>query len=148
MQRCASAWVFTVAVAGCSGNARDAAATLPNIILISIDTLRADHVSSYGYERETTPEIDAFFESASIFENAMSTSPCTRPSVRQYLSGAFWVDPKGPRLAEHLRAAGYQTAAVVSQQLFYENLESDYKPGFESFDIQSEQELDAYGAGN
>jgi len=129
-------------LAGCPGASED---PRPNILLITIDTLRADHIGLYGYARPTTPRLDAFFGEASIFENAMSTSPCTRPSVRQYLSGSFFAKPGGRHLAEHLLAAGYQTAAVVSQHQFYERLNEDYTPGFLSFDIQRQDEVDRFG---
>lgn len=52
----------------------------PNIILFSIDTLRADHLSCYGYSRETSPHIDAFSKDAVLFNNTVSQSPITAPS--------------------------------------------------------------------
>jgi arylsulfatase A-like enzyme len=50
------------------------------IILLSIDTLRADHLSGYGYGRETSPAIDGFSREAVLFENAVSPSPMTTPA--------------------------------------------------------------------
>jgi len=52
----------------------------PNIILFSIDTLRADHLSCYGYSRKTSPHIDAFSKDAVLFNNTVSQSPITAPS--------------------------------------------------------------------
>lgn len=53
---------------------------LPNVLLISIDTLRADHVGCYGYSKDTTPNIDRLTEEGIIFENAISQSNRTLPS--------------------------------------------------------------------
>ncbi len=58
-----------------------------NIILISIDTIRADHLSCYGYEHKTTPNIDAFAEDAVLFENCFANIPLTLPSHASMLTG-------------------------------------------------------------
>ncbi len=60
-----------------------------NIILIGIDALRADHMSAYGYERATTPNIDAFAESAAIFRNSYSAAPWTLPSFFSILTSTY-----------------------------------------------------------
>jgi len=98
-------------------------AEYPNLILVSIDTLRADHVSSYGYARETTPELDAFFENkGTIFKNVVAGAPWTLPSHVTMLSGlnainhgANFDDIPDPSavvfLAETLRSHGYTSAA-------------------------------------
>lgn len=52
----------------------------PSVIIFSIDTLRADHLGCYGYDRDTSPEIDSFSGEAVLFENAFSQSPFTAPS--------------------------------------------------------------------
>ncbi len=52
----------------------------PNIIILSIDTLRADHLSCYGYFRETSPNIDAFSKDAVLFQNSISQAPLTAPA--------------------------------------------------------------------
>ncbi len=57
-----------------------------NLILIMVDTLRADHMSVYGYERETTPHIAAFARQALLFEQARSQAACTFPSVNSILT--------------------------------------------------------------
>ena len=59
----------------------------PDIILVSIDTLRADHVSSYGYERKTTPFIDELASKGTRFSHAWSTSSWTLPAHTSLLSG-------------------------------------------------------------
>ena len=131
-------WVAALA-AGCgSGGAG------PHVVLISIDTLRADHVGLYGYARDTTPHLDAYFGRGTVFENATSPAPCTIPAVRQYLSGGFDHVEERIVLAELLRERGYATAAVVSQQQFYRGL-GVYQRGFEHFDIQAREEVNAHG---
>ena len=59
------------------------------MLLVSVDTLRADHLSIYGYERETSPRIDAFFEAGEVYERAYSTESATTPSVLSMLSGLY-----------------------------------------------------------
>lgn len=66
---------------GCSTEKTKPPATPPPLVLLfSIDTLRADHLSSYGYRRETTPFIDSFASGAVLFENAISQAAVTAPS--------------------------------------------------------------------
>jgi arylsulfatase A-like enzyme len=97
-----------------------------NVILISIDTLRADHLSAYGYHRPTTPNLDAFARRGARFERAFSSSGWTVPAHMTMLTG---VDPpihgahgypkprrsdRGiPTLAEILRRRGFETAAFT-----------------------------------
>ncbi|MGH7287886.1 MAG: sulfatase, partial [Myxococcota bacterium] len=96
----------------------------PSVILVSIDTLRADHLGCYGYSRPTSPRIDAFAASAVRFSEGYSGAPWTLPAHAQMLTGhdpyALGVIhkrsalPDGvPLLAEILASAGYETAAFV-----------------------------------
>ena len=59
----------------------------PNIILMSIDTLRADHLHCYGYARQTSPNIDKYSKDFVIFENAISQSPVTAPAHMSLFTG-------------------------------------------------------------
>ncbi|MCP4230476.1 MAG: sulfatase-like hydrolase/transferase [bacterium] len=59
----------------------------PNLLVISIDTLRKDHLSYYGYDEIETPNIDAFLESGTRFDNAYCSSPWTLPSLASFLTG-------------------------------------------------------------
>ena len=96
----------------------------PNVILISIDCLRADHVGAYGYHRDTTPRIDAFAKDAVLFETAVSTAPMTLPSHLSMFTGLFpslhdgskWAKlaPSIPYAPRMLSKVGYQTDAVVT----------------------------------
>jgi len=111
-----------------------------NIILISVDTLRADHLGVYGYELPTSPAIDEFAGQAVIFEAGYATSPWTKPSHASIFSGLY-PNRHGAstfrramadvdHFAEDLTRHGYQTAAVVSNAwLTHDGLER----GFEDF---------------
>ena len=87
-------------------------------ILISVDTLRADHLGVYGYERDTTPNLSRFFAKGTLFERGTSSAPCTTPSVAQFITGSFTPDLETPRLAERLRSQGVRTAAFTNQSRF------------------------------
>lgn len=103
----------------------DAKPRPPNVVLISIDTLRADHLSLYGYDRPTSPRLDAWAaEKAAVFETAVAPSPWTLPSHVSMLTGLDTVRhgvnharpmPADLRsLAETLREAGLATSAVTA----------------------------------
>ena len=95
-----------------------------NLVLISLDCLRADHVSAYGYERDTTPSIDRLAAEGVVFENAISVSSWTLPTHMSMLTGlmpsfhgagrSHNLSPSVPFLPEMLSRAGYQTLGVVS----------------------------------
>jgi arylsulfatase len=142
--RSSAAWLlWFLLLVGCGSNLSSDAPP-PNLLLISIDTLRADHMSLYGYERNTTPHLDEFFSEQIIFEKVASPAPCTTPAVKQFLSGDF--DAQNPRLAELLKESGYQTAAVVSQHLFRLLNQTDrFTAGFDHWDIQPAQQTDRHG---
>jgi len=61
----------------------------PNILLITLDTVRADHVSCYGYERQTTPNLDAFSREGVLYKNAYATSSWTLPSHASIFTGKY-----------------------------------------------------------
>ena len=96
----------------------------PNLLWIVVDTLRADHMSMYGYDRQTTPELEAWAKEGITFEMARSAAPWTLPSHVTMFTGLwpFEHDARvdrayrgpSPTLAEHLRAQGYQTAGIVA----------------------------------
>jgi arylsulfatase A-like enzyme len=96
----------------------------PRVVLISIDTLRADRMSLYGARRETTPVIDAWARAHGVvFDQAIAAAPSTLPSHASLLTGlevlhhgAFLGRPlpvSVPTLAERFRAAGWRTLAVT-----------------------------------
>jgi arylsulfatase A-like enzyme len=94
----------------------------PNVVLIVIDTARADHFSCYGYVPVTTPRLDAFAREAVRFEHAYSTSTWTLPAHASLFTGLFpvshratqehlFLDDRFETLAELLHGRGYATAA-------------------------------------
>lgn len=97
-----------------------------NLLLVTIDTVRADHLPLYGYEKVETPALDALASSSFIFENAICHAPMTLPSHASLLTGklpiahgihdnsGYFLDQKDTTLAEMLKPAGYATAAFVS----------------------------------
>ncbi len=87
-----------------------------DVLLIVLDTLRADRLGVYGYPRATSPNLDAFAEAAIRFEYAISQSPWTNPSHRAIFRGLHPVSTAGmssPPLAEMLWRAGYRTEALT-----------------------------------
>jgi arylsulfatase A-like enzyme len=115
----------------------------PNVLLISVDTLRADHLGIYGYPRPTSPTIDGLGNSGVVFEKALTTAPWTLPSHVSLLTGLYpafhGVQDDGtklaaevPTLAEAFKGLGYHTLAVVSH--VYVSSEFGLDRGFDSFD--------------
>jgi arylsulfatase A-like enzyme len=115
-----------LALAGLGSESRHSVCERCNVVLISIDTLRADHLGAYGYERPTTPRIDAFANRAVLFENAISQSAWTRPAHASMLTGLYpsehgiigvvgrpALPPSLPTLATVLKDNGYRTAAFT-----------------------------------
>jgi arylsulfatase A-like enzyme/Tfp pilus assembly protein PilF len=112
------------------------------VILISIDTLRADHLPVYGYGGVETPAIDAFRRDAVLFSRAWSHTPLTVPSHGTILSGMLPAHHalrdntgfvfKGRTLASILRERGYATGAAVSA--FVLRGESGLRDGFDAYD--------------
>ncbi len=96
-----------------------------NVVLISMDTVRADHLGAYGHTRPTSPNVDRFAERATVFENAISQSAWTLPAHGAMMTGHYpsRLDvsrypaqrglPKVPMLAEQFRRAGYSTGAFT-----------------------------------
>lgn len=110
-----------------SGNLAFAAppAARPNVVVITIDTLRADRIGAYGYAKARTPNIDGLAASGVRFEKAYSPVPITLPSHASLMTGTYpmrtgmhdfsgnKLDPALPTLATLLKAQGYSTGAVV-----------------------------------
>lgn len=112
-----------LALTGCGADRQRG--TTPNIVLVSIDSLRADRLGCYGADRDTSPAIDAIAAEGARFENAIASTSWTLPSHVSLFTGLSLaghrvrrpehrIDPKRHLLAEHLRGRGYRTAAFVS----------------------------------
>jgi arylsulfatase A-like enzyme len=102
---------LAAALAGCSrpGPRRH------NVVLVSLDTLRADHVGAYGYSRPTSPHIDALARAGVVFDLAISQAVSTHPSHRSLFQSRYasHTGDNFPMLAEVLRGRGYRTAAFT-----------------------------------
>ena len=96
----------------------------PNVLILSLDTLRSRNVGTYGYGRDTTPFLDAFATRGAVFEETVTTSVTTGPSHMSLFTGLYpvnhglrtgldWKLPDTRTVAETLRDAGYHTAAFT-----------------------------------
>jgi arylsulfatase A-like enzyme len=114
-----------------------------NLLLLTVDTLRSDHLSGYGYQRPTSPALDAFFETAVVFDDAHSNSSWTLPSLASLMTSLHpsahgcinhksRLDASFRTLAEILRDVGYLTAGIASHTFLREAY--GLQQGFDSFD--------------
>ena len=111
-----------------------------NIVVVSIDTLRPDRMSAYGYPQETTPRVRSWFGDAGRMERAYSSAPCTVPSVKQFMTSSY--HGGFPTMAEAFGEQGYATAAIVSQH--HLRIGRGTARGFHHYDIQGLWERDAH----
>ncbi|HEY5659084.1 MAG TPA: sulfatase [Myxococcota bacterium] len=146
-RRIALAWLaFGLAACGASGGEPR------NVVLLVIDTLRADHLGLYGYERPTSPQIDAWAARGAVFDRAMATSPWTLPSFGSLFTGQLpsrhtagflgatsggergfvTLDASVRSLAEILGEAGYATVAIANNPFL--DPEFEISRGFEVYD--------------
>lgn len=134
-----------VMAAGCRpGASRSSSPVRPNVLLVTIDTLRADHIGCYGYTDASTPAIDALAKRGVRFETAVVHAPLTGPSHASILTGliplghgfrnnsGFTLSPRVRTAAEDFRHAGYRTAAFVSG--FPLDRRFGFDRGFETYD--------------
>jgi arylsulfatase A-like enzyme/Flp pilus assembly protein TadD len=127
-----------------------------NVILISIDTCRADHLGCYGYQQKTTPNIDAIAAEGILFESVVAPTPLTLPSHASMLTGTipvyhgvhdngdYRLGQSNVSLAEILKEAGFVTGAAVSA--FVLDSKSGIGQGFDSFDDRFDGILEGYTA--
>lgn len=135
---------------------REVSGTTPPVVFISIDTLSARNMSLYGYERETTPQLERFAQDAVVFETCRSNSPWTVPSYLSQFTGllpeASWspelsktpfkqigwegrsIAPQRWTLAEMMRARGYSTFAAVDNPWL--NKIPGLEQGFDVYDTE------------
>ncbi len=143
---------FAVAAALLMTRCARRAETFPQapVVLISVDTLRADHLPAYGYRHLETPAIDRLRKDAVLFENAYAHVPLTLPSHATILTGllpyqhgvrdniGFRLSPRHTTLAALLRERGYATGGAVSSYILERSRGLDR--GFDFYD-------DEFGAG-
>lgn len=120
-------WTLLLAtlLAACGGDSRDASvAKKDDIVIIVLDTVRKDRLSTFGYARPTSPNLDRIRATSRLFDNAHATSGWTTPSHASLFSGLYpiahgatqenWqLVPEIESLAELLKGAGYQTVGVA-----------------------------------
>lgn len=161
-------WLALLIVTGVCSCRRPPGSEPVNIVLISIDSLRADHVHSYGYARETTPHLDRLAGEGALFENVVAESSWTLPTHMtmftglpshahgvEYSSGPR-LDPDAQTLAKRLRDEGYRTWGLFSGPFLhpvygfgegfdhYENVMGTIAYDEEGFDLTDESpELDS-----
>ncbi len=104
-----------------------------NVVLITLDGLRADHLGAYGYRRPTTPNLDELARRSVVFERAVTQAPSTRYSIPSFLTSKYFsqiprkgdveaipepILPEALLMAEVLKAEGYRTGAALSYHVF------------------------------
>lgn len=130
----------------------------PDVVLVLVDTLRADHLSTYGYDRETSPFLTEFAKGAVVFENARAQAGCTFPSANSLLTSqpaalflrtmathGWAIPPSMPTLASALRDHGYHTigfsaSPIVRDRPGRQNPDGGFGRGFDVFDDTCERE--------
>ena len=145
--RCVPA-LLSLALIACPGPRKEVGAkpsaggTRLNVLLLTIDTLRADHLGTYGYSRNTSPRLAALGREGTVFEQAYTYWPKTRGSFVALLTGRrasqtgyskshpFLLE-MNPTLASVLKAAGYASAAVVDNPNLAASL--GYAKGFDAY---------------
>jgi len=137
----AFALLVAAAFSSCAGDQPPAAG--PPIVLVSIDTLRADRLAAYGYREGVTPAVDRLAREGIIFEHAFSPAPLTLPAHATLLTGllppahgvrdnlGYRLDPTAS-IVPALKSAGYRTGAAVSSMVL--RRETGMAAGFELYD--------------
>jgi arylsulfatase A-like enzyme len=125
-----------------------------NLVLVTIETLRADHTSVLGYSRKTTPELDNLAASSIVFETSYAPTPTTRLSLTALLSGVMpskirWlaqeprrqmrhISPETPWLPAWLEQHGYRTLAVHTDFRAFTSVENaGFERGFSVYDTST-----------
>ena len=111
---------------------------LPNVVVIVVDTLRADRLGCYGYPRPTSPEIDELARGGTLFTECVAQAPWTRPSMTSMLTGTYlmrvrtWPEDKHTLLAETFENAGYSTLGFSANVLLAKRQHFDR--GYDHYD--------------
>jgi len=130
---------FILVALGCADENR------ASFLLVSVDTLRADHLGAYGFPADTSPNLDAFAAESVVFERALAASSRTAPSHASMMTsrwvsghsigpvnGASRLPEQERTLAVHFREAGWETAAFISNVVLGRRIGLDV--GFELYD--------------
>jgi arylsulfatase A-like enzyme len=134
----ASAAATAAAIGACS---KEPAYKKPlHVVLIVVDTLRADHLSTYAYRRPTSPELDKLAAQGAVFERAVSQCSWTQPSMVSLMTGAYLADElmaipaDRTTLASGFQKGGYATAAFINNNVL--NDKNGFQAGFDVFDFE------------
>jgi choline-sulfatase len=146
--------LFAVALALSSSCARLQHRDPLNILIIVVDTLRADHLGCYGGAPRTTPNIDALASQGARFSTVVTAAPVTAPSVASLLTSTapifhavrdnekFRLSDNLPNMATAFREAGYSTAAFVSSAVL--DSRGGFDNGFDHYDDEMQSAYRAY----
>jgi len=128
--------LFILFIGGCSS--QDTSQDDFNIVLITIDALRADHLSCYGYERKTTPNIDRIAEQGILFKNVIAPSSWTVPSMASLFTSVY---PSNHRVTESIFYKPAEEKHILSKELttLTEILKAN---GYTTFGVSSNVNLD------
>lgn len=136
-----AAALLLAALTACAPAADDGSSPRPpNVLLLVIDTLRTDHLSSYGYGWPTTPNIDALAQRGVRFDDCTAGASWTMPSMislmtgRRLLTVLYRIPDSHPVLAERFAEGGYRTGAFVANSLV--SAESGFARGVEAWDAR------------
>ena len=135
-----------LAIGKLSADSPAPAANRPNVVLISLDTTRADHLSVYGYARRTSPKLEAFAAGATLYRHAYANGDMTLPSHASMLTGLYptqhgahadhslytAISDQVPTLPEVLQKAGYRNYAAVANFIFLDP-RYGFARGFDTF---------------
>ena len=125
-----------------------------NVVLISMDTTRSDHLSCYGVYKNVTPNIDALAQEGALFKQMYSPVPLTLPSHSSMLTGThpprhgvhdnlkYQLNDSNLTLAEILKNKGFATGAVISAFILDSRFGLDQ--GFDDYDDEFEETLDSH----
>ncbi len=120
----------------------------PNILLVTVCSLRKDHLGCYGYQRNTSPNIDKFTKTSTLFYNCYTHIPWTKPSIIALMTGKYptpHIDiEKETTLPEILHSYGYVTCGVIGSSVIRD--EARTNNGFDFFwdnrDLETNKDLD------
>jgi arylsulfatase A-like enzyme len=126
-----------------------------NVLLVTFETTRADHLGAYGYARNTSPNLDRLAEEGVLFEHVSAVSPRTNPSLASMMTSLYPhehgvrnlllpIEPELWTLAEALEDAGYDTGAVQTHPRLI--AASGFAQGFRHYDDEIDEDALADGA--
>ena len=140
-----TAFTLVIVLSACTGGGESVKPAARNLLLVTIDTLRADHVGAYGYSRSQASFVDQIAQSGAVFERAYAAAPITLPSHATLMTGRYppghasrdngmHVSRTVPTIATELKAHGFKTAAFVAA------FPLDHQFGLDrSFDVYSDR---------